>query len=163
METVFILQLKCKMRTHRMLKGLVSKMTILSLYPTSCCFTNLLDFISTEEHRKLRVHEKIVNCWINCALSTIRIVNCWINCACNLLIWLTGAVGGSVPCSRVSPQSWYIPPSTIPLRTWDSNPRPLGYKSDSLSIRPRLPNQLIFLHIDLCNMLWFATYHCEII
>ncbi len=57
------------------------------------------------------------------------------------------AVGGSVLCSR-APQSWYwgwrerwifTPPTYNPCRTWDSNPRPLGYKSDSLSIRPRLP------------------------
>ncbi len=57
------------------------------------------------------------------------------------------AAGGSVPCSRVSPQSWYVqychgyslPPTYNPCRTWDSNPRPSGYKSNSLSIRPRLP------------------------
>ncbi len=58
-----------------------------------------------------------------------------------------GAVGGSVPCSR-APQSWYwrwkerwlfTPPTYNPCRTWDSNPRPSGYKSDSLSIRPRRP------------------------
>ncbi len=49
---------------------------------------------------------------------------------------------------RVSLQSWYwrrrecwlfTPPTDNSCRTWDSNPRPLGYKSDSLSIRPRLP------------------------
>ncbi len=59
-----------------------------------------------------------------------------------------GAVGGLVPCSRVSPQSWYwrwrecwlfTPPTYNPCRTWDSNPRPSGYKYDSRSIRPRLP------------------------
>ncbi len=59
-----------------------------------------------------------------------------------------GAVGGSVPCSRVSPQSWYwgwrerctfTPPTYNLCRAWDSNPQPLGYKSDSLSTRPRLP------------------------
>ncbi len=57
-----------------------------------------------------------------------------------------GAVGGSVPCSRVSPQSWYwgwreswtfTPPIYNPCLTWDSNPQPLGDKSDSLSIRVR--------------------------
>ncbi len=57
-----------------------------------------------------------------------------------------GAVGGSVLCSRVSPQSWYwgwrecwlfTPPTNNPCRTWDSNPWPSGYKSNSLSIRPR--------------------------
>ncbi len=30
------------------------------------------------------------------------------------------------------------PPTHNPCRTWDSNPRPSGYKSNSLSIRPRL-------------------------
>ncbi len=61
-----------------------------------------------------------------------------------------GAVGGSVPCSRVSPQSWYwrwrehllfTPPTDNPCRTWESNLQPLGYKSNSLTIRPRLPPQ----------------------
>ncbi len=65
-----------------------------------------------------------------------------------------GAVGGSVPCSRVSPQSWYwrwrehllfTPPTYNPCRTWESNRQPLGYKSNSLTIRPRLPpNAVIF-------------------
>ncbi len=31
------------------------------------------------------------------------------------------------------------PPTNNPYRTWDSNPQPYAYKSDSLSIRPRLP------------------------
>ncbi len=62
-----------------------------------------------------------------------------------------GAVGGSVPCSRVSPQSWYwrwrehllfTPPTDNPCRTWESNRQPLGYKSNSLTIRPRLPKDL---------------------
>ncbi len=62
-----------------------------------------------------------------------------------------GAVGGSVPCSRVSPQSWYwrwrehllfTPPTDNPCRTWESNLQPLGYKSNSLTIRPRLPHKL---------------------
>ncbi len=58
-----------------------------------------------------------------------------------------GAVGGSVPCSR-TPQSWYwgwrerwlfTPSAYNPCRTWDSNPQPLDYKTNSLTIRPRLP------------------------
>ncbi len=62
-----------------------------------------------------------------------------------------GAVGGSVPCSMVSPQSWYwgwrerctfTPPTYNPCQYWDSNPWPSGHKSDSLSIRPQLPNWL---------------------
>ncbi len=57
------------------------------------------------------------------------------------------AIVGSVPCSR-TPQSWYwrrreccsfTIPTFNPCRTWDSNPQRLDYKSDSLTIRPRLP------------------------
>jgi len=40
-----------------------------------------------------------------------------------------GAVGGSVPCSRVSPQLWTIP-AGAKIRTQTS-----GYKSNALSIR----------------------------
>ncbi len=56
-------------------------------------------------------------------------------------------LGGSVPCSR-APQSWYwrwreccsfTIPTFNPCRTWDSNPQPLDYKSDSLTIKPWLP------------------------
>ncbi len=63
-----------------------------------------------------------------------------------------GAVGGSVPCSR-APQPWYwrrreccsfTIPTFNPCRTWDSNPQPLDYKSDSLTIRPRLPRNHSF-------------------
>ncbi len=75
-----------------------------------------------------------------------------------------GAVGGSVPCSRVSPQSWYwgwrerwlfTPPTDNPCQTWEANLQPLGYKSDSLTIRLRLPiatsrNSLVCPSRDLC-------------
>ncbi len=37
------------------------------------------------------------------------------------------------------------PPTNNPCRTWDSNPQPSAYKSDSLSIRPRLPQNLVNL------------------
>ncbi len=46
-----------------------------------------------------------------------------------------GAVGGSVPCSRVSPQSWYwrwrehllfTPPTDNPCRTWGIEPATFG-------------------------------------
>ncbi len=47
-----------------------------------------------------------------------------------------GAVRGSVPCSRAL-QSWYWI-QFLPARV--SNPRTLGYKPDSLTIRPRLPH-----------------------
>ncbi len=80
-----------------------------------------------------------------------------------------GAVGGPVPCSRVSPQSWYwgwrerwlfTPPTYNPCRTWDSNPRPSGYKSNSLSIRPRLPWSPLYGE-KFCNVkkltLWLKT------
>ncbi len=81
-----------------------------------------------------------------------------------------GAVGGSVPCSRVSPQSWYwrwrehllfTPPTYNPCRTWESNRQPLGYKSNSLTIRPRLPchscpatkTSCVCRNLSLCNIL----------
>ncbi len=57
------------------------------------------------------------------------------------------AARGFVHCSR-APQSWYwkrrerwlfTPPTYNSCRTWDSNPRPSGYKSDSISIRPQPP------------------------
>ncbi len=60
-----------------------------------------------------------------------------------------GAVGGSVPCSR-APQSWYwgcrerctfTPPTYNSCRTWDS--QPFDYESDSLTIRPRLPTNIL--------------------
>ncbi len=65
------------------------------------------------------------------------------HCSCT-----QGAIGGSVPCSR-TPQSWYwrwrehwliTHPTNNPCRTWDSNPQPSDYKSNSLNIRPRLPH-----------------------
>ncbi len=58
-----------------------------------------------------------------------------------------GAIGGSVLCSR-APQSWYwrwseycsfTIPTFNPCWTRDSNPQPLDYKYDSLTIRPQLP------------------------
>ncbi len=57
--------------------------------------------------------------------------------------------GGSVPCSR-EPRSWYwrwrehwlfTPPTYNPCRTRDSNSQPLGYESNSLTIRPLLPHK----------------------
>ncbi len=57
-----------------------------------------------------------------------------------------GRVWGSVPCSRAS-QSWYwgwresctFTPHIQVLPDWDSNSQPLDYESDSLTIRPGLP------------------------
>ncbi len=74
-----------------------------------------------------------------------------------------GAVGGSVPCSRVSPQSWYwrwrehllfTPPTDNPCRTWESNLQPLGYKSNSLTIRPRLPPSYKASYTYQCCIYW---------
>ncbi len=64
------------------------------------------------------------------------------------------AVGGSVPYSR-APQSWYWrwrerctftppPPPTIPAGP-RFEPATSGYKSDALSIRPRLPRTFVHL------------------
>ncbi len=59
-----------------------------------------------------------------------------------------GSSWGIGPCSRVSPQSWYwrwestcysLPPPTIPAGPGNRT-GPLGYKSNSLTIRPRLPS-----------------------
>ncbi len=88
-----------------------------------------------------------------------------------------GAVGGSVPCSR-APQSWhwrrreccsFTIPTFNPCRTWDSNPQPLDYKSDSLTIRPQLPYKRLFMCIvsnyekHTCKRLTISwTYTCLI-
>ncbi len=79
-----------------------------------------------------------------------------------------GAVGGSVPCSRVSPQSWYwrwrehllfTPPTDNSCRTWESNLQPLGYKSNSLTTRPRLPQkQLLNYWLIWTNLNIKVTY-----
>ncbi len=72
-----------------------------------------------------------------------------------------GAIGGSVPCSK-TPQSWYwgwrehwliTLPTNNPCRTWDSNPQPLDYKSNSLTIRPRIPHSLMRSYV----LRWLAT------
>ncbi len=79
-----------------------------------------------------------------------------------------GAVGGSVPCSRVSPQSWYwrwrehllfTPPTDNPCLTWESNLQPLGYKSNSLTIRPRLPNVMLYPHTAYKSAYTFSVYY----
>ncbi len=43
------------------------------------------------------------------------------------------------PGSSCGIEGLFSPPTENSWRTWDSNMRPSGYKSDSLSIRPRLP------------------------
>ncbi len=42
-------------------------------------------------------------------------------------------------------------PTDNPCRTWESNLQPLGYKSNSLTIRPRLPHQSKSIQYK-CNM-----------
>ncbi len=44
---------------------------------------------------------------------------------------------------RVEESTGHSLPHFTPCRTWDSNPRLLGYKFDSLTIRPRLPQFLV--------------------
>ncbi len=70
----------------------------------------------------------------------------------------------SVPCSR-APQAWYWgwrerctfnPPTYNSCRTWDSNSQPLGYESNSLTIRPRLPTESLGKFI-------YCIWHIEII
>ncbi len=48
------------------------------------------------------------------------------------------------------------PPTNNPCRTWDSNPQPSGYKSDSLSIRPRLPPWINLNQSESIWIKWFA-------
>ncbi len=46
-------------------------------------------------------------------------------------------------------------PTNNPCRTWDSNPQPLDYKSDALTIRPRLPLKLLERNKDLTFIVIF--------
>ncbi len=70
-----------------------------------------------------------------------------------------GAVGGSVPCSR-TPQSWYCGGEnavhSLPHRQFlparDSNPQPLDYESDSLTIRPQLPQCVLYIDNECTYM-----------
>ncbi len=41
----------------------------------------------------------------------------------------------------------HSPPPTLPCWTWDSNPWPSNYKSNSLYIRPQLPYIYIYIYI----------------
>ncbi len=67
-----------------------------------------------------------------------------------------------------SPQSWYweswlfTPTTDSPGQTWDSNPQPSGYKSDSLTIRPQLSSikcQRVFAG---WQEVVFVYFECEI-
>ncbi len=87
------------------------------------------------------------------------------------MLRLRGAVGGSVSCSRVSPQSWYwrwrecwlfTPPTYNSCRTWDSNPRPSCYKSDSLSLGHDYPLGEC-REYSLQNFLWNFNLNMKIV
>ncbi len=81
-----------------------------------------------------------------------------------------GAVGGSVPCSRVSPQSWYWrwkesaghspPPTYNSCRPRDSNLQPLDYESNPLTIRPQRPTFLFSIHTTdkVIDLPWVVQY-----
>ncbi len=72
-----------------------------------------------------------------------------------------GAVGGPVPCSRVSPQSWYwgwreccifTPPPTYNSCRPETRTHNLSIMSPTLTIRPRLP--LSKKTPQLSSLLW---------
>ncbi len=74
-----------------------------------------------------------------------------------------GAVGGSVPCSR-APQSWYwrwrerctfTPPTYNSCWTETRTHNLLDYESDSLTIRPQLPQRGFKLNVLLVCFIWF--------
>ncbi len=76
-----------------------------------------------------------------------------------------GAVGGYLPCSRVSPQSWYwgwrehalfTPP--IPARPEIRTHNLRIYKSDALSIRPRLPRLCVCVCVCVCVCICVYIY-----
>ncbi len=76
----------------------------------------------------------------------------------HLCCGIQGVFGGSVPCSRAL-QSWYwgwrerctfTPPHLQSPPAPDSNPQPLDYKSDSVTIRPWLPPSICFYVIFMC-------------
>ncbi len=67
---------------------------------------------------------------------------------CSGSSWGIGALlkGTSVVVLRVERALYIHSPTYNSCRTWDSNPQPLGYESESLTIRPRLPpKQLVTL------------------
>ncbi len=51
-------------------------------------------------------------------------------------------------------------PINNPCRTWDSNPQPLDYKSDSLTITPRLPQSWLTLFVEGVNVRLLD--HCQV-
>ncbi len=70
------------------------------------------------------------------------------------------AVGDSVPCSRVSPQSWTIPEPRF-------EPTTSGYKSDTLSIRA-IPFYTVYPNVStIYSSKWrfqnFTTVNCTVI
>ncbi len=51
-------------------------------------------------------------------------------------------------------------PTYNSCRTWDSNPQPLDYKSDSLTIRPRLPQTMWDIDWKRLDMIHSYTFTC---
>ncbi len=66
-----------------------------------------------------------------------------------------GAIGGSAPNWRWRECCSFTIPTFNPCWTWDSYPQPLDYKSDSLTIRPRLPYKISILE-------WFLKDHATL-
>ncbi len=56
----------------------------------------------------------------------------------------------SVVVLKVERALVFTPPTDNPCRTWESNRQPLGYKSNSLTIRPRLPHIPASTRTSLC-------------
>ncbi len=65
-----------------------------------------------------------------------------------------GIEGGRERCT-------FTPPTDNSCRTWDSKPRPLGYESDSLTIRPWVP--LTDTRYKIQNVKHFTSpQHCKL-
>ncbi len=89
-----------------------------------------------------------------------------------ILLWHLGSSWGLAQGSHLrcgiegGRECWlFTPPTDNSCRTWDSNPWPLGYKSDSLSIRPQLPtiiktNSLIKTDIFHRGSQWWRITWC---
>ncbi len=55
-----------------------------------------------------------------------------------------------------------LPPPTISAGNWDSNPQPLSYKSDSLTIRPQLPCQFCLTYSVLTYSVKVNYFRIEV-
>ncbi len=57
----------------------------------------------------------------------------------------------------------FTPPTYNSCRTWDSNSQPLGYESDSLTIRPRLPHYFVSCSSSINSMHFIYIPFCTIV